>query len=193
MSDYRFDVRSKGKFKKDIKASHQKEAIIAVRLCITKHSKTGEWPKLEPAGVDMTGAFIDNIKDVTADPDFKIDDKLVEITRSDVMCERTFHQKCHKIIRCLKDNTELVFVNGYEAQKQPKYIWLTGKDLEPFVTKSLSKYGEVKHPGGGKVGLINKPAYRFDVYWFEDLWKPLPALCKGIPEEYKEILEASKV
>lgn len=193
MADYRFDVRSEGKFKKDIKVAHEKEAIIAVCLCITKHSKTKKWPKLEPAGVDMTGAFIDNIKDVTAEPDFKIDGKLVEITRADVVCRNQFHQKCHKVDRCLENNTDLVFVNGYGVEKQPNYIWLSGEELEPFVIRSKTKYGQVKHPGGGRVGLINKPAYRFDVYWFRDLWKPLPVLIKDIPKEYLDILKASKV
>ena len=194
MSDYRFDARSKKQFRSDIKKGHIKEAEIAVRLCIKIHSETGNWPDLEPSGVDATGAFIEDIKEVNADPDFKIDGNLVEITRSDVVCNRVFHQKCHKIIKCLQGKSDLVFVNGYN-EKQPKYLWLDSKTLEPFVTKSLTKYGEVNMMGGGKLGIIAKPAYRFDTYWFDqaDLWKPLPVLFKGLPNKYTEILNAAKV
>lgn len=193
MTDYRFDARSSSQFKQDIKTSHHKEAKIAVRLCIALHSASKQWPNLAPAGVDMTGDFIEKAHEVTSEPDFLIDGKLVEITRSDVVCNRTFHQKSNKIIRCLKDNSDLVFVNGFEAFNQPKYIWLTAKDLEPFVTRSLTKYGEVQHPGNRGIRSTGKAAYRFDVYWFEDLWKPLPALIKDIPKDYKDVLNLAKV
>ncbi len=192
MSDYRFDNRSKARFKKDLKNNHVKEAYIAVRLCIAEHSKTKEWPKLTPNGIDFTGEFIENIKEVTASPDFIIGDKTVEITRSDVVCNRSFHAKCNKIIKCLKEGHDLVFVNGYDAEKQPNYIRLTPKEIEKFTIKATSKYGEMRHPGGGKMGLTCKPAYRYDVFWFEDLWKPLPAIIKDLPKEYLEILESVK-
>jgi hypothetical protein len=195
MSDYRLDGRSTARFAKDIKQNHQKEALIAVRLCITIHSKTDNWPTLTPTGVDATGAFIENIKDVIAEPDFRIGDRLVEITRSDTVCNRYFHQKIHKVIRCLKGEADLVFVNGYSMNNQPKYLWLTSKELEPFVSRALTKYGEVPHPGGGGIW-TKKPACRFDVYWFDqaELWKPLPSLTKNIPipEEYKQIIEATR-
>lgn len=193
MSDYRFDQRSDKQFKQDIKLSHSKEAKIAVRLCIALHSLTKKWPTLKPAGVDMTGEFIEKAHQVTSEPDFLINDRLVEITRSDVLCNRSFHQKSNKIIRCLKDNGDLVFVNGFEATNQPKYIWLSAKELEPFVTRSLTKYGEVQHPGNRGIRSTGKPAYRFDVYWFEELWKPLPALIKDIPKDYKDVLNLAKV
>ena len=193
MTDYRFDYRTESQFKKDIKTSHDKEAKIAVRLCISCHAKTKIWPTLKPAGIDASGEFIENAREVTAEPDFRIGDRLVEITRSDVFCNRTFHQKSYKIVRALKNGSDLVFVNGYDVVKQPNYIWLTSKELEPFVARSLSKYGEVVHPGGGGKRWTNKPAYRFDVFWFQDLWKPLPCICRNLPQEYYAIINLPKV
>src|SRR5688572_27214458 len=172
--DQRFDVRSPAAFKIDIKRNHEKEALIAVRLCIAVHSKTKEWPLLAPAGVDTTGEFIDSIQDVDARPDFIIGDRFVEITRSDKLCQRSFHQKCHKVEQCVAGNNDIVFVNGFDEVKQPKFVWFTPERMAEFLIRSKTKYGKVKHPGGGKVGLIDKPAYRFDVYWFEDLWCQLP-------------------
>lgn len=190
-NNYRFDVRSKKQFAKDIKSSHIKEADIAVRLCLTIHSKTGEWPTLVPNGTDSTGEFIEKNAQVSSEPDFKIGDRIVEITRSDVFCNRTFHQKENKIIKCLKDKHDIVFVNGY-LDKQPYYLWLDSDQVEQFTIKATAKYGSVLHPGAGKTGAIAKAAFRYDVFWFQDLWKPLPALISNIPKEYKDILACSK-
>lgn len=190
---YRFDKRTQEDFKKDIKKGHAIEAEIAVRICIALHAESGDWPELTPNGVDSTGKFIEEDSNISNDPDFDIDGTLVEITRSDTICKKHFHQKTNKINRFLKDQTTLVFVNGYSAEKNPKYIWLCPSEIEQFTIKAKTKYGEVFHPGAGKTGLIGKSAYRYDLFWFEDLWKPLPALIKNIPENYLQIINKSKV
>jgi hypothetical protein len=194
MTDYRIDSRTTGQFKKDMKIGHQKEAEIAIRLAIAIHAKTKKWPSVKPAGIDMTGEFIEDIKDVTSEPDFLIDDKLVEITRADVVCNRSFHQKTYKIDRCLREGTDLVFVNGFGVNKQPDFVWFGAEDWQFFVTKAITKYGKVQHPGNRGIRSTGKPAYRFDTYWFKDYWKPLPALIKkGLPKEYEEVLNLAKV
>jgi hypothetical protein len=190
---YRFDVRSKQQFKKDIKLCHKIEVEIAARLCIKVHAITGQWPELVPTGSDMTGAFIPKEGKVTSDPDFKINDQLVEITHSGTVCNKYFHQKVSKIDRAIREGHVLIFVNGFKVDKQPKYVWLEADTIEHFTQKAISKYGVVPHPGAGKTGPINKDAYRYDIYWFKDLWQPLPALIKNLPEQYKNILKAAKV
>jgi hypothetical protein len=190
---YRFDVRSKKQFAKDIKQSHVHEAEIAIRLCIAIHARTKKWPSLVPTGIDSTGEFIEKDSKVTSHPDFSIDGKLVEITRADVVCNRNFHQKLGKVSKAISNQYDLVFVNGYLVDKQPNYIWLTPDILQEFTTKATTKYGTVLHPGGKGAGPIHKTAYRYDVFWFKDLWRPLPVLIDNIPEEYKKIIEATKV
>lgn len=194
MNDYRFDVRSEKQFKKDIKHSHKLEAEIAVRLCIAMHAKNKEWPKLIPTGVDNTGEFIENTSDITLMPDFQIGEFSVEIIRSDVVCNRIFHQKINKVKKALEQGYHTVFVNGYKQEKQPNFLWLDPDSLRNFTNKAIAKYGEVPHPGAGKVGFIGKKAYRYDIYWFKDLWRPLPVLIKkDLPKNYTEILKAIKV
>jgi hypothetical protein len=188
---YRFDVRSKEGFARDIKTSHIAEAEIAVRLCIAVHSKTKEWPELIPNGVDFTGEFIEKNHKITSDADFKIGPRSVEITRADVVCKRYFHIKESKVNRMLERGDDFVFVNGYKAEKQPQYIWLTPEEINEFTIKANTKYGKVLHPGSGRI-VLNKAAYRYDLYWFKNLWKSLPVLFKGMPSKYLEILDQLK-
>lgn len=193
MADHRFDVRSKAQFKRDMKFNHSCEAEIAVRLAIFEKHKSGEWPALVPNGADFSGKFIEKAHLVTTDADFKIGKKLVEITRADVYCSRSFHIKCGKVKRCINESFDFVFVNGFMLEKEPKFIRLSPKLMEKFTTLSVDKYGEVLFIGRGKVGAIDKAAYRYDVDWFKGLWKPLPVMTKDIPKEYSDILNLAGV
>lgn len=184
----RFDNRSKNQFIQDIKTSHKIEAEIAVRLCVSWHAKTGIWPELIPAGLDFTGEYVSQNNKVTCDPDFSIDGLFVEITRSNNECSRYFHEKKYKVDKCISNGHSMVFVNGFVQYKQPNFILLNHKQLEEFTNKSKSKYKDAVQPGHGKTGFTGKPAYRYDIYWFKDLWRPLPVLINNIPDEYKTIL-----
>ncbi len=190
MANYRLDSRTESEFKKDIKNCHIKEAEIAVRLCIAKKIDNGlkEWPTLKPNGCDFTGQFIKDTKKVNIDPDFDIDGTLVEITQSDKVCNRYFHEKVTKISNCLKENHYLVFVNGISSEEEPQYLLLSPKELEFYTVLATKKYGEVKHPGTG-----NKPGFRYEIDWFQDLWRSLPKITGKIPEEYLKILNLKKV
>ena len=188
---HRYDVRTKDQFAKEIKDYHIKEAEIAVRLGIAVHAKTGKWPEIKANGVDSTGALIESDQAVTCDPDYLIGDRLVEITHSKYVLNKTFHEKQNKIKKMLANGTDMVFVNGL-SEKQPNCIWLSAEQWEPFIQRSMTKYGIVPMLGGGKVGFLNKNAYRFDIYWFKDLFRPLPVLISSIPNEYKELLKSVK-
>ncbi len=190
-NSYRFDARSKSQFKKDIKNSHIIESEIALRLCLTVFNKTKKWPDLEANGTDVTGEFIENNRKITTSADFKINTRLVEITRSDIPCNRVFHQKVSKVNRSIKDNFDIIFVNGYIRDKDCPFLWLTPELMQEFTLKAISKYGEVLHPGAGKTGAIGKSAYRFNLDWFSDLWITLPPLSssKAIPKKYSKIME----
>jgi hypothetical protein len=190
---YRFDYRSKNQFAKDIKQSSQCEAEIAVRLCIAIHAKTKQWPQLIPTGVDATGEFIAKESKITSFPDYSIDGKLTEIIRADVVCKRSFHQKVNKVTKAISEGYDTIFVNGFREEKQPKYIWFTPEMLEEFTQRAISKHGTVLHPGGKGVGALGKTAYRYDCFWFEKIWRPLPVLIDNVPDEYKKIINAAKV
>jgi hypothetical protein len=180
---YRFDNRSKKEFISDIKKSHRTEAEIAIRIGIFHYRKTGRWLEIVPNGTDFSGEFVENAN-VTGDPDFLIDGISTEITRADTFCKDFFHQKIPKINKCIKENSNIVFVNGFKVQKEPKFILLKPKSIEKATEKAIKKYGEIKHPGTG-----NKKGYRYDNIWFAGSWQILPKLIKEIPEEYKQLLQ----
>jgi hypothetical protein len=188
--NYRLDNRTESQFKKDIKNSSLKEAEIAVRICQWIKDQSEQWPKLIPTGIDFTGDFIKDGSTINASPDYQINGISAEITRADVICAKAFHQKQNKVQRCLKNDSSIVFVNGYEKLKIPNFIWLDSKQIKRFTDKSIETYGESKHPGKAGEGYLNKAAYKYDLEWFKGLWKPLPILdLRVIPKEYKEILD----
>lgn len=181
--NYRFDRRSKTQFKKDIKTSHLKEADIAVRIGILEYQKTKEWPIIQANGCDFTGSFIAKSSDINIDPDFIIGEIPTEITRSDFLCKEKFHEKVNKVINCIKNKVDLVFVNGIVQNKCPEFVVIKPNQLEKLTDKSIKTYGEISHFATG-----SKMCYRYDIGWITN-WQILPSL-KGIklPEEYKKIL-----
>jgi len=183
MNNYRFDNRSKKQFIKDIKISHTIEVDIALRLCVLYHGYDGIWPKIIPHGVDMSGAFIQDDNLITLAPDFEIEGQKFEITRSNSYCKRSFHEKVAKIQSIIENKINLVFVNGY-ATNNPRILVLSSEQVKQYTKRAIAKYGKVRHPATGNHGLTNKPAYKYDIQWFDKLWNALPPLpsCSPILE-----------
>lgn len=182
--DYRRDNRTKKQFALDIKKSCQSETEIAVRLCILRYNKDKRWPILLPTGINMDGKVL---KKADSTPDFMIDGKFIEVARSDKVCQnKYFHIKTHKVHKAIDEQFDIVFVNGLKEEKEPFFATMTPEILTKLVVLSKEKYGVVKHPGFGNSGIINKPAYRFDMKWLE--WLVLPKFRKDIPADYKLII-----
>lgn len=57
----------------------------------------------------ILGDFIQN--NISADADYLINDKKVEITLSNNEVTKYFHQKVNKVNKYIKDETYIVFVN----------------------------------------------------------------------------------
>lgn len=188
--NYRFDNRTQQQFQKDIKKSHKYEAEIAVRLGIFHFQAKKFWPVIKATGVDSTGEFIKNNNEVHGYPDFEIDGQPVEITRSDIICKSSFHQKCNKIEKAIENKYHLVFVNGFTKELEPNFIYLSDELIKEYTIKAESKYGKVLHPGAN--GTTGKAAYRYDLFWFKDIFNKLPKLNDyKIPKEYKCILDST--
>ncbi len=185
---YRQDNRSKKEFKLDIKTQHKIESDIAIRLCVFNQQKTGKWPTITPLGTDYTGEIV-NDKQVSTDADYKINKTNVEITKSNTICNRFFHEKVGKVARCINGDFHMVFVNGFTVSQEPNFVIISPKLMKELTDKSIAKYGVVRMPARNK-GILQKPAYRYDISLFENMWMVLPKLPKIIPSEYKNILEA---
>lgn len=187
---YRLDHRSEKQFKKDIHVCHKAEAEIAVRIGLYFKQQLDRWPIIIPNGVDVTGGYISNGRKVSADQDFIIEGSLVEITHSKHTLRSSFHQKCNKVKKAIKDNSQLVFVNGFVDNDRPKFVIMTRELIEMATALAIAKYGITMHPGvAGRA--IPKDCYRYDIALFDGLWHELPVLTNKIPKAYKNILNST--
>jgi hypothetical protein len=186
--NYRKDHRSEKEFEQDIRVAHQKELEIALRICQFIYDKNGYWPHMVPYGTDFTGSLIKDNSLVTSEPDFLINGEMYEITRSDTVCKKHFHEKINKVKKCIENNYNMVFVNGLEETDNPSFLILDKTVLEILTDVSVCTYGEVGCPTkSGK--MVNKPCYRYNVEWCRGLWKKLPKIDK-IPPVYAKIVKA---
>lgn len=186
MSNYRFDNRNKKEFAKYIKLCHEVEADIAIRICYDMYTESQSWPILIPNGCDMSGELIEN-KQVNGEPDFYIYNNFVEITRAFPVCKRYFHQKTSKVKLAIKNGYDFVFVNGYRDGNPPVYLYVNSDELELATNMAINKYGGVGHPTQNG-GYVSKESYRYDLSWFEGMWKKLPQRPEVMPQVYKNIL-----
>ena len=193
-SSYLLDNRSLAEFKKDIKSGHQTEAEIAVRLCITIKGETDKWPTLVPFGIDFAGDFVKNVNfDKVNKQDYLINNQKIEITHSNFLVKRYFHQKVGKILKAIEDKSILIFVNGYKEHSIPEYLWLNNIEIQKYTDLAMKKFGKVGMPS--RTGVIaNKLAFRYDTQWFDGMWQQLPEIPKSaisdekIPKEYIKLL-----
>lgn len=182
---YRMDSRNIQEFAKDIKRAHQKEALIIVRLAIAYFDRFGTYPTIQINGCGMDGKLLKD-KEVNSAADFKLNGVLYEITKSDKICKKYFHEKIAKVDRCIKDSAHMIFVNGL-FEPEPKYINLSPEDIKNYSVMSDLAYGKVFFRDSRGL-IINKPSYKFDVLWFENIWRPLPEFRENIPAAYKKIM-----
>lgn len=187
----RQDFRTEKQFKKDIKTSHKAELEIVLRICQDIFKTSGKWPTLQPAGVDYTGKFVKNIKEITIEPDFIIDGKYYEITRADKECPKLFHQKENKVKRAIENDHIIVFVNGFKT-KEPKYFELDKKILISLNELSINTFKETLPLKVGDGKYTGRQVYRYKISWLNNA-KSLPPLdLKLIPKKYSDYLKNIK-
>lgn len=185
---YRFDNRTKEQFKQDIKDCHKDELTIALSICQNIYNEKKIWPLLDTNGCDNSGEFLED-KNVTSDPDFIIDGVYTEITKSNTVCKKYFHEKLNKVNKALSDNSEnnLVFVNGYNELISPLFISLNKKELFTFSEMAKKKYGVVGMPT--RNGFISKQSLRYDISWFDGMWKELKDPTLECYTQYAKFIE----
>lgn len=181
MIGYRQDNRTIDDFKKSIKIASVKEAEIAVRIAICGYEKIRKWPHILSTGCGADGELLSSNM-VDSYPDFVIDGVPTEITRSGPYCRYSFHEKVSKVKGCIKNDYNLVFVNGIN-EPDPKYINLSSTELEIFTTKSL-EFGEKTCKFMGSF----KPVYKYKIEWFDKMWKSLPNLTNVAKNKYSHII-----
>ena len=178
------DGRSSNQFKKDMLLMHKNEAEIAVRICIYLKSLYKKWPTIVPNGTDYRGKVV---KKAHSGADYIIDGIHFEITHSNKVCPKYFHEKTNKVERCIDGEYFVVFTNGLRADRKPRTCIITPPEMKRFAKIAKKRYGLVKMPAIS-TGIVNKEAYRFDIDCI-DTWFELPELTKEACKVYKEILD----
>ena len=181
---YRFDGRSEAEFKVAMKHSHRVECDIIIRIGVMKFKELGYWLDITPTGVDFTGNFIRENKKIVNSPDYKIGEDSVEITRSNNYCNYFFHEKVGKVNNIIEKKQNIVFINGYDPQKESSGLWLNAEQLDKYTKLSVQRYGIAKQP------LTLKPVYKYKISDFDGMWFSLPMIDVELPESYICLLDA---
>ena len=195
MDDSRMDNRTVDQFKFDILRGSEIEAEIALRVCVWFFRQTKKWYPLVANGIDASGKFIPNGHGGSQNPDFRINEHLVEIMHARPMCYKAFHIKLHKVEKCIKNNVKLLMVNGFDTDV-PKFTIIDSKSMVSLSERSMAQYGVQDHPGNGYgAARINKAALKIDVDWCK--WWNLPRLpdhefnSSILPENVSELFPKS--
>lgn len=160
MSKYRFDSRSEEEFKKHIKECSIFERDLMRRYVKYLNSKSTDVYEFEDNGIDNSGEFIGEDKDVDAKPDFvllknKSIRRKIEIKHCKP--ERTcFHIKLNHINRCIEEDVCIINWMGTDTNNA-RFCILTPDILR----KSLET--------GYRCSMWSKPVIRFyckDFVWY---------------------------
>lgn len=133
--NYRFDKRTQEEFIQDIEKSSKVEHQLMEKYVNWLNIKyPGEYSFIDN-GIDNTGKFILNSKDVTLEADFILKhknqnkpDRKIEIKHCNPD-RSSFHLKIPHIEHCVNDDVCIVNWMGVETEN-PRFCILTPKDLK---------------------------------------------------------------
>lgn len=155
--NYRFDKRSKAKFKKDIAKAAKIEEDILERWI--KQTDEKGYTALA-AGRD--GQFLDD-KDVDLTADFKLaSGQLIEVKYINPLLKQRFHLKVEQLPAYIKQDCTILVVNGYET-KEPVYTLISPALIQTIIdTCPIINWTKI---------MGNKKCYRIPLNMF--IWRPL--------------------
>jgi hypothetical protein len=132
MENYRMDGRTKEQFIEDIKKGNERErlAITLFRHYLRRdHGFTGD---IIENGVDMTGDFIEDVKKVKADADYKVGKAELPLeVKTSAGHSMTIYLKERQVKSYIRQNACLLYVNGIE--EIACFTFFTVEDLKEIV------------------------------------------------------------
>ncbi|MBW3019933.1 hypothetical protein KY334_01440 [Candidatus Woesearchaeota archaeon] len=114
MDNYRFDVRTKEEFIKDIDICTSKEQNIVMMFKDFLKKNYGKECIIENNGCNNTGKYLEDNK-VSTKADYVIDGRLVEIKFSNQLID-VFRFKVDQLRSYVKQKCYILMVNGYETE-----------------------------------------------------------------------------
>jgi hypothetical protein len=127
ISSYRKDNRSEDQFFKDIKIGNQTEKTIITQYAALFKKKHGSELIITDTGCDNEGEPLPEDQ-ISTKADYLVNGEHVEVKFNNQLCH-TFHFKASQLKSYLKQNANILWVNGFLTD-QPLYIILEQKDLQ---------------------------------------------------------------
>jgi hypothetical protein len=158
VENYRMDNRTKEQFIQDIKKGNERE-----RLAITlfKHFLKREFGftgDIVENGVDMTGDFIEDTKQVTTGADYMVGNNPLEVKTS-TGHNTTIYLKVKQVDSYIRQGASVLYVNGIERDI-PAFTFWTVEDLKEM-KRTLEKETPPNNINGGKL------SYKVDAMNYE--------------------------
>lgn len=129
---YRFDVRDKQQFKKDIADSHKVENKI-IKLWLDRlEDSLGKRPAYRGVGCGPDGRYLE-AKDVNSNADYEVDGfGRVEVKFSKPLLTKHFHLKVDQVKSYLDQDASILMINGWNSNR-PEYVFIPAAIMRQMV------------------------------------------------------------
>jgi hypothetical protein len=147
--DYRKDFRTDEQFIQDIEKGNARERL-AISLFKSYLKRTfGECPIITENGCDMSGAYIDDLKQVSTESDYKVGKNGLSLeVKTSVGHTREIYLKVKQLDSYIKQGASILFVQGIESDFPAFTLW-TLEDLK-YIRRTTQVITPPKTINGGK-------------------------------------------
>lgn len=154
------DTRTKEQFMQDIKNGNDRELEAVKRFRDFLYWEYGFTGEINENGCDMTGAFIEDSKQVNTGADFVVGrNKLPLEVKTSTGHNMTIYLKVKQVKSYIRQGAYVLYVNGMESY-DPAFTLLTPEDLKEIV-RTHEKVIPPNNINGGK------ESFKLDALSFE--------------------------
>jgi hypothetical protein len=158
LENYRMDSRTKEQFIQDIKVGNERERLAITLFKSYLRREFGFTGSIDENGVDMSGDFIEDVKQVTTGADYKVNGKPLEVKTS-TGHNTNIYLKVKQLDAYIRQGASILYVNGIERDF-PAFTFWTVEDLKEMKA-TLEKETPPNNINGGKL------SYKVDALKYE--------------------------
>lgn len=149
MNNYRMDSRTQEQFEKDIQKGNERERLAITLFKSYLKREYGFTGEIKETGCDMSGAFIEDMKQVSTGADYSVGEAELPLeVKTSVGHNTTIYLKAKQIDSYIKQGASILYVNGIERNIPAFTLW-TVEDLVEM-KETLTKVIPPKNINGGK-------------------------------------------
>lgn len=150
--DYRKDFRTDEQFIQDIAKGNERERL-AISLFKSYLKRTfGECPIFTDNGCDMSGEYIEDLKQVSTGADYKVGKNGLSLeVKTSVGHNREIFLKTKQLDSYIRQGASILYVQGIESDFPAFTLW-TLEDLK-YMRRTLKEVTPPKNINGGKLSV----------------------------------------